>query len=33
VKKEDVEVLDVKPADMMKFIVSGGVVQKVEEER
>ena len=33
VKKEDVEFLDVKPVDMMKFIVSGGVVQKVAEER
>ncbi|MGB0918381.1 MAG: DUF502 domain-containing protein [Flavobacteriales bacterium] len=33
VKKEDVQFLDVNSSDMMKFIVSGGVVQKVEDER
>ncbi|MBL4586652.1 MAG: DUF502 domain-containing protein [Flavobacteriales bacterium] len=31
VKKEDVEFLDVNSSDLMKFIVSGGVVQKVDE--
>ncbi|MDB4655300.1 DUF502 domain-containing protein [Flavobacteriales bacterium] len=32
VRKDDVEFLNVKSADMMKFIVSGGVVQRVEDE-
>lgn len=33
VKKEDVEFLDVSSSEMMKFIVSGGVVQKVDERK
>ena len=33
VKKEDVEFVDVNSSEMMKFIVSGGVVQRIEDTR
>jgi len=32
VRKEDVEYLDLSSAEVMKFIVSGGVVQKSDRE-
>jgi uncharacterized membrane protein len=32
VKKEDVEYLDLPSAEVMKFIVSGGVVQKSDKK-